>query len=47
MIEMLIPSTLDPSLAPKGKHVASLFCQHFRYDLGTEIGKELGAPRAG
>jgi phytoene dehydrogenase-like protein len=31
---MLIPSTLDPSLAPKGKHVASLFCQHFRYDLG-------------
>ncbi|MEO5973139.1 MAG: NAD(P)/FAD-dependent oxidoreductase [Sphingomicrobium sp.] len=34
IIEMLIPSTLDPSLAPKGKHVASLFCQHFRYDLG-------------
>ena len=34
IIEMLIPSTLDTSLAPKGKHVASLFCQHFRYDLG-------------
>ena len=34
VIEMLIPSTLDPSLAPKGKHVASLFCQHFCYDLG-------------
>ena len=34
IIEMLIPSTLDPSLAPRGKHVASLFCQHFRYDLG-------------
>ena len=34
IIEMLIPSTLDPGLAPKGKHVASLFCQHFRYDLG-------------
>jgi phytoene dehydrogenase-like protein len=34
VIEMLIPSTLDPSLAPKGQHVASLFCQHFRYDLG-------------
>jgi len=33
VVEMLIPSTLDPSLAPKGKHVASLFCQHFRYDL--------------
>lgn len=34
IIEMLIPSTLDPTLAPKGKHVASLFCQHFRFDLG-------------
>lgn len=33
VIEMLVPSTLDPSLAPKGKHVASLFCQHFRYQL--------------
>jgi phytoene dehydrogenase-like protein len=28
IIEMLIPSTLDDSLAPKGAHVASLFCQH-------------------
>ncbi|MDP8917038.1 MAG: NAD(P)/FAD-dependent oxidoreductase, partial [Pseudomonadota bacterium] len=34
IIEMLIPSTLDQTLAPRGKHVASLFCQHFRYDLG-------------
>ncbi|MEO7563887.1 MAG: NAD(P)/FAD-dependent oxidoreductase [Sphingomicrobium sp.] len=34
IVEMLIPSTLDSTLAPKGKHVASLFCQHFRYDLG-------------
>lgn len=34
IVEMLIPSTLDPTLAPKGKHVASMFCQHFRYDLG-------------
>ncbi len=25
---MLIPSTLDDSLAPRGQHVASLFCQH-------------------
>ena len=30
---MLIPSTVDDSLAPKGAHVASLFCQHFRYAL--------------
>jgi phytoene dehydrogenase-like protein len=29
MIEMCIPSTLDDTLAPPGKHVASLFCQHF------------------
>ena len=28
IIEMLIPSTLDNSLAPPGRHVASLFCQH-------------------
>lgn len=28
IVEMLIPSTLDPTLAPEGKHVASLFCQH-------------------
>jgi len=32
IIEMLIPSTLDDSLAPKGAHVASLFCQHFDPD---------------
>jgi phytoene dehydrogenase-like protein len=28
VIEMLIPSTLDDSLAPAGRHVASLFVQH-------------------
>ena len=33
IVEMLIPSTLDDSLAPAGAHVASLFCQHFRYSL--------------
>ncbi len=33
IIEMLIPSTLDPTLAPPGAHVASLFCQHFAYAL--------------
>jgi phytoene dehydrogenase-like protein len=30
VIEMLIPSTIDDTLAPHGAHVASLFCQHFR-----------------
>jgi phytoene dehydrogenase-like protein len=29
IVEMVIPSTLDDSLAPPGAHVASLFCQHF------------------
>ncbi|MFM8516475.1 MAG: phytoene desaturase family protein, partial [Nevskiaceae bacterium] len=33
IVEMLIPSTLDDSLAPPGAQVASLFCQHFDYDL--------------
>ncbi len=28
IVEMLIPSLVDSSLAPPGKHVASLFCQH-------------------
>jgi phytoene dehydrogenase-like protein len=28
IIEMLIPSTLDDTLALRGGHVASLFCQH-------------------
>jgi phytoene dehydrogenase-like protein len=28
IVEMLISSTMDDSLAPAGKHVASLFCQH-------------------
>lgn len=33
IIELLIPSTVDPGLAPSGKHVASLFCQHFNPTL--------------
>jgi phytoene dehydrogenase-like protein len=28
IVEVLIPSTLDDSLSPPGRHVASLFCQH-------------------
>jgi phytoene dehydrogenase-like protein len=28
VVELLIPSTLDSTLAPPGQHVASLFCQH-------------------
>jgi phytoene dehydrogenase-like protein len=30
IVEIVIPSTLDDSLAPPGSHVASLFCQHVR-----------------
>jgi phytoene dehydrogenase-like protein len=33
IVEMLIPSTLDDSLAPSGQHVASLFCQHVAPEL--------------
>jgi len=33
VVEMLVSSTLDDTLAPRGAHVASLFCQHFDYDL--------------
>ena len=33
IVEMLIPSTVDDSLAPPGQHVASLFCQHFAPEL--------------
>ena len=37
VIEMLIPSTVDESLAPEGRHVASLFCQHFNPDLPNDL----------
>jgi phytoene dehydrogenase-like protein len=45
VIEMLIPSTLDDSLAPAGAHVASLFCQHFPYDVpgGWEARRDAAA----
>jgi phytoene dehydrogenase-like protein len=33
IVEMLIPSTVDDSLAPPGLHVASLFAQHFAPEL--------------
>ena len=37
IVEMLIPSTLDETLAPQGKHVASLFCQHVRPRLPDDF----------
>ena len=33
IVELVIPSTLDDTLAPKGQHVASLFCQHVAPEL--------------
>jgi len=36
VVEMLIPSLVDDSLAPSGSHVASLFCQHFSPALGQQ-----------
>lgn len=33
VVELVIPSVIDDSLAPANAHVASLFCQHFRYAL--------------
>jgi phytoene dehydrogenase-like protein len=33
VIEMLIPTLVDPGLAPPGQHVASLFCQQFAPQL--------------
>ncbi len=38
VVEMLIPSTLDDTLAPRGQHVASLFVQH--------VAPRLPAPRS-
>lgn len=38
VVEMLIPSTCDPTLAPAGRHVASLFCQHFSPELPDGTG---------
>lgn len=33
MIEMVIPSSLDPTLAPEGHHVVLLFTQYTPYSL--------------
>src|SRR5690606_39067655 len=33
IVELVISSTLDDTLAPPGQHVASLFCQHVHPDV--------------
>jgi phytoene dehydrogenase-like protein len=35
IVEVLIPSVVDDTLAPPGRHVASLFCQHVHPDIGA------------
>jgi phytoene dehydrogenase-like protein len=40
IVEMLIPSVVDGSLAPAGSHVASLFCQQFAPDADWATLKE-------
>jgi phytoene dehydrogenase-like protein len=45
IVEMLIPSTLDDTLAPPGHHVASLFCQHFAPGLDWDARREEAADR--
>ena len=46
IVELMIPSTADDTLAPPGKHVASLFCQHFPYERDWEQGREEAADTA-
>ena len=43
VVEMLIPSMIDDSLAPPGHHVASLFCQHFPRDRDWDTDREAAA----
>jgi len=38
VIEATLPSSLDDSLAPKGKHVMSMFTQYFPYQLAPDAG---------
>lgn len=39
IVEMLIPSVVDATLAPAGRHVASLFCQHVHPDVASVTGR--------
>ena len=43
IVEMLIPSIVDDSLAPPGSHVASLFCQQFAPELEWDAHRDAAA----
>jgi phytoene dehydrogenase-like protein len=45
IVEMVIASTLDDTLAPKGAHVASLFCQHFAPEVDWNARKQEAVER--
>ena len=38
VVEMTIPSSIDSTLAPPGKHVVQLFVQYAPYDVNPKIG---------
>ena len=43
IVEMLIPSMVDSTLAPPGQHVASLFCQQFDPELDWDTHRDAAA----
>ena len=45
-IDMIIPTLVDPSMAPPGKHVISCFVQYAPYHLAPELG-HVGRPARG
>jgi phytoene dehydrogenase-like protein len=38
VVEMTIPSSLDDTISPKGKHVVQLFVQFAPYQIDSKIG---------
>ncbi|MEP7062342.1 MAG: NAD(P)/FAD-dependent oxidoreductase [Betaproteobacteria bacterium] len=45
IVEVLIPSVVDDSLAPPGMHVASLFCQHVHPQMPAVSGRSFDDAR--
>ena len=46
-LEVVLPSLADPSLAPAGKHVASILFQYAPYKLEGDLARRRAAPGAG
>jgi phytoene dehydrogenase-like protein len=45
IVEMVISSVLDDTLAPPGRHVASLFCQHFDPSIDWAMHRDAAVER--